>query len=103
MDCGQLWLDVCLRTDMVCALCLQLDIRASVPSDFLTKAKEIVMKHRDLQSSAEKMQMTVSALEQEHTQVIARGDSFEAARAHTLSQKGSGRWYVWGVLQEYCW
>jgi len=39
----------------------ELDINATSPGDLLVKAKEIVLRHKDLQAKASKLQSQVSA------------------------------------------
>lgn len=48
----------------------ELGINATSPGDLLAKAKEIVLRHKQLQAKASKMQNTVSNLETEHNRLI---------------------------------
>lgn len=48
----------------------ELGINATSPGDLLAKAKEIVLRHKQLQAKASKMQNAVSNLETEHNRLI---------------------------------
>ena len=49
---------------------LQLGICASTPAEFLAKAKEIVMKHQQLQSHATQLQQNVTQMEHEQQKLV---------------------------------
>jgi len=53
---------------------LQLDIIANTPAEFLAKAKEIVLKHKELQAQATAMQSTVTQLEDEQQKLVSSVD-----------------------------
>lgn len=48
----------------------QLGISANTPAEFLAKAKEIVMRHKDLQSQATGLQNTISHMETEQQKMV---------------------------------
>ncbi|CAH1775692.1 unnamed protein product, partial [Owenia fusiformis] len=48
----------------------ELGITANTPAEFLAKAKEIVMRHKELEVQASNIQMTVSALEGEQQRLL---------------------------------
>lgn len=50
----------------------ELGINASSPVDLLTKAKEIVCRHKELQAKASKLQGQVASLEEEKDQLVAQ-------------------------------
>ena len=49
---------------------LQLGICASTPAEFLAKAKEIAMKHQQLQSHATQLQQNVTQMEHEQQKLV---------------------------------
>ena len=49
----------------------QLGIAAQTPAEFLAKAKEIVMRHKELQVQANMLQGTISHIEQEQSKVVS--------------------------------
>ena len=52
-------------------LTLQLGIEASTPAEFLAKAKEIVLRHKELDLQATAMQNTVAHLEAEQQKLVS--------------------------------
>ena len=60
---------VCTRVLWFCIL--QLGICATTPAEFLAKAKEIVMKHQQLQSQATHLQTSVSQLEIDQQKLVS--------------------------------
>ena len=48
----------------------QLGISAHTPAEFLAKAKEIVIKHKELESHANKLQLSVNTLECEQQKMV---------------------------------
>lgn len=48
----------------------ELGIEANTPAEFLTKAKEIVLKHKDLDLQSNSLQATVNRLEEDHQRLV---------------------------------
>ena len=66
---------------------LQLGICASTPAEFLAKAKEIVMKHQQLQSHATQLQQNVTQMEHEQQKLV----TLAAAALLAISDPAQGQ------------
>ncbi|XP_073994483.1 DOT1 like histone lysine methyltransferase grappa isoform X2 [Rhodnius prolixus] len=62
----------------------ELGINASCPSDLLSKAKEIVMRHKELQAQATKLQHTVACMEEEQSRLVMERQAEMAVAARQI-------------------
>ena len=66
---------VCRVFDWKCRV-LQLGIVAETPAEFLSQAKEIVLRHKELQSQATSLQEVISQLDAESHKLVGDMCSF---------------------------
>lgn len=62
----------------------ELGINANTPNDLLSKAKEIVMRHKELQAKATQLQQQVNSMEEEHTRLVNERQAEMVAAGHQI-------------------